>query len=170
MVLDRDIDMDEEFNTEKRALEVAAKRSGVHESPQKAMAKVGSEFEYWSGKLTDTSLQMCYALIGANWVVFGSVGQILRDNYAKLSLLMVILTLASNVIGSWYLSESLRRRFEWAESHEAEWKKEFDEAVGKRDPFPFLERHERAGLLVRQIKGLFPLIGGMFLLIGAILK
>ena len=146
------------------------KRNGVHETPQKAIEKVGSEFEYWSGKLTETSLQMCYALIGANWVVYGSVGQILQSQWAKLSLLMVILTLAINVIGAWYLSESLRRRFEWAEGHSPEWEKEFQGAVGKRDPFPFTDAHETAGFWLRQVKGFLPLVGGVFLVVGAILK
>lgn len=162
--------MCDECKDRPKTLEIATACAGVHESPQKALAKVGTEFEYWSGKLTDTSLQMCYALIGANWVVFGGVGQILRNNCAKLSLLMVMLTLAINVIGSWFLSESIRKRFEWAESHDAEWRAKFEEAKGKRDSFPFLPRHERVGLIVRQIKGLFPLIGGAFLIVGAVLK
>jgi len=143
---------------------------GVHETQQKALEKVGSEFEYWSGKLTETSLQMCYALIGANWVVFGSVGGILNSDLAKWSLLMVMLTLASNVIGTWCLSESIRRRFEWAEGHEADWKTQFDDAVGKRVPFPFTTFHESVGFWMRQIKAVFPLIGAIFLIVGAVRK
>jgi len=150
------------------SLEVA--KHGVHETPQKALEKVGSEFEYWSGKLTENSLQMCYALIGANWVVYGSVGTILQSEWAKLSLLMVILTLAINVIGAWYLSESLRKRFEWAESHGPQWENEFQEAVGTRTAFPFTDAHERAGFWLRQAKGLLPLVAGVLLIIGAVLK
>src|SRR5207247_6737303 len=76
---------------------VELSKKWVHETPQKALEEVGNQFNHWSGKLTENSLQMCYALIGANWVVYGSVGQILQSQWAKLSLLMVILTLAINV-------------------------------------------------------------------------
>jgi hypothetical protein len=145
-------------------------KKGVHETPQKALEAVGSEFNHWSGKLTENSLQMCYALIGANWVVYGSVGNILQSEWAKLSLLMVILTLAINVIGSWYFSESLRRRFEWAESHSTQWEKEFQDAVGARTAFPFIEAHEKIGFWLRQVKGLLPLVSGAFLIVGAVIK
>jgi hypothetical protein len=145
-------------------------KKGVHETPQKALEAVGSEFNHWSGKLTENSLQMCYALIGANWVVYGSVGQILQSQWAKLSLLMVILTLAINVIGAWYMSESLRLRFEWAESHSPEWEKQWRDAAGVHTAFPFIAAHEKAGFWLRQVKGSLPLVSGLFLIIGAVIK
>jgi hypothetical protein len=145
-------------------------KKGVHETPQKALEAVGSEFNYWSGKLTDSSLQMCYALIGANWVVYGSIGLILQSPWAKLSLLMVILTLAINVIGAWYLSESIRKRFEWAEGHGPQWETDFNAAAGARTAFPFTDAHEKAGFWLRQVKGLLPLVSGAFLIIGAVIK
>ena len=144
--------------------------AGVHESPRKALEKVGFYFEGWTTKLTETSVQMCYALIGANWVVFGSVGNILQSNYAKFSLLFVMLTLGINVIGAWFMSESLRKRFEWAEGHDVEWNAEFNAAKGKRVPFPFTAVQESLPLWLRQVKGSFPLISAMLLIIGAIVK
>lgn len=144
--------------------------SGVHDSPRKALEKVGSEYEYWSGRLTDASLQMCYCLIGANWVVCGSVGGILNSTCAKLSLLMVLLTLGANVAVSWWASEEHRKIFEFAEGHGDEWKKQFEEAKGKRTPWPFTQSIEIVGRWLRRVKGAFPLISQLILLIGAILK
>lgn len=83
-------------------------KTGIHESPRKALEKVGFYYEGWSTNLTESSTQMCYGLIGANWVVFGSVGGILNSIWAKWSLFAVILTLGCNVIGAWYMTESLR--------------------------------------------------------------
>ena len=40
---------------------------GLYGSSNDALKKVCSEYEYWSGRLTETSLQMCCALIAANW-------------------------------------------------------------------------------------------------------
>jgi hypothetical protein len=143
---------------------------GVHENPRKALEKVGFYFEGWTTKLTETSLQMCYALIGANWVVFGSVGKILQSNYAKASLLFVMLTLGINVVGAWFMSESLRRRFEWAEGHDTEWNTEFNAAKGQRVAFPFTEMQESLPFWLRQVKASFPLISAVLLIIGAIVN
>jgi hypothetical protein len=143
---------------------------GVLETPLKAYERVGGEYDHWSGKLTDSSLQMCYALIGANWVVFGSVGNILNSNWAKFSLLMVMLTLMSNLVGSWWASEAHRKRLEYAEADSARWAAEFNSATGTRTPWPFTARMERAGYWMRQIKGACPLIGALLLIVGAIVK
>ncbi len=145
-------------------------KTGFYDSPRKALEEVGGYYKGWSAKLTEASLQMCYALIGANWVVFGTVGHILESNFAKLSLLMVMLTLGINVIGAWILSESMRMRFDWAEGHCTEWQQQFDNAAGQRDPFPFTRFHESVGFWMRQIKAIFPLIGAILLIVGAIQK
>jgi hypothetical protein len=47
--------------------------TGIYESSTDALKEIDDAFDYWSGQITATSVQMCYALIGANWVVFGSV-------------------------------------------------------------------------------------------------
>lgn len=60
--------------------------AALYASPAEALKKVSTEYEYWSGKLTETSLQMCYALIAANWVVFGSMNGSLSNIWTKLSL------------------------------------------------------------------------------------
>jgi hypothetical protein len=144
--------------------------TGVLDTPRKTYERIGAEFDHWTGKLTDTSLQMCYALIGANWVVFGSVNNILKSNWAKFSLLMVMLTLMSNVLASWWASEQHRKRLEYAEADPLRWTTEFNNAVGKRTPWPFTKTMERVGYWTRQIKGAFPIIGAILLMIGAIVK
>lgn len=143
---------------------------GVHETPQKALEKVGSEFEYWSGKLTETSLQMCYALVAGNWLVFGSVGSILGSGWAMLSLLMVLLAMILNMVGAYIMSEWMRLRFEYAESDSDRWKEEFKEYSGERNARPFTKGIEMAGIALRVIKVGLPLVGGLFLIVGAMLK
>jgi hypothetical protein len=144
--------------------------AGLYESPQEALQKVTSEFEYWTGKLTETSLQMCYALIGANWVIFGSVNGILGSRWAKASIVLVLLALASNVIGAWLLSAMLRSRISYGEGHTKEWADEFKDAVGKDVPWPFTDAIETTGAWMRRIKAAFTLISGLCLIAGALLK
>jgi hypothetical protein len=143
----------------------------LYKSPGEALKKVTSEYEYWSGKLTETSLQMCYALIGANWVVFGSLNGILNNAWAKMSMLMVILALGANIVGAWLLSESLRKRVEYGEGHKEIWKKEYDEYLGaEKSAWPFTDGIQDTGRTMRIIKGVFTLLAGALLIVGAILK
>jgi hypothetical protein len=143
---------------------------GLYATPEEALKKVSSEFEYWTGKLTETSLQMCYALIGANWVIFGSVNGILHSQWAKWSLVLVMLALSSNVIGAWILSESLRTRIGYGEAHTAEWAAQFEANRGKDVAWPFTDKIQNTGKYMRWIKAGFTIVSGVLLIIGAILK
>lgn len=147
-----------------------SKKTGLYSTPEEALKKVSSEFEYWTGKLTETSLQMCYAVIGANWVVFGSVGGILQSDWAKSSLLLVVVALGSNVIGAWMLSESLRKRVEYGEGNATKWTEEFEDAAGKDLPWPFTERIQNIGKYMRWIKAASALASGVCFIVGAIRK
>jgi hypothetical protein len=143
---------------------------GLYKTPEEALIKVSSEFEYWTGKLTETSLQMCYALIGANWVIFGSVNGILGSRWAKASIVLVLLALASNVIGAWFLSGMLRTRIGYGEGHTKEWANEFRDAAGKNVAWPFTDAIETTGRWMRWIKAGFTLVSGFCLIAGALMK
>jgi hypothetical protein len=143
---------------------------GLFSSSSEALKKVCSEYEYWSGKLTETSLQMCYALIGANWVVFGSLNGILGNLWAKWSLLMVILALATNILGAWILSESLRKQVEYGEADKVRWESEFDRFSAISCPWPFTDSIEKTGRWMRIMKATFTLVAGTLLMAGALLK
>jgi hypothetical protein len=168
---DQDTDMsDVEDNARGETVSFELSKTGTYESPRKALEEVGGYYKGWSTKLTEASLQMCYALIGANWVVFGSVGKLLESPWAKWSLLMVMVTLASNVAGAWWLSESLRRRFKYAEKNKVQWALEFNENADKESAWPSTEGIDNTAIFLRHLKALLPIAGGVFLIIGAIRK
>jgi hypothetical protein len=154
---------------EQRSLD-ASKPKGLYATADDALKKIASEYEHWSGKLTDVSLQMCYALIGANWVVFGSINGILKSSPAKWSLVMVLLALASNVVGALVLSESLRRILKKGEGDLDRWAAEFKESTGKDVAWPFTDFVDSVGRLTRFIKGCFTIAAGVIFIIGAICK
>jgi hypothetical protein len=81
-----------------------------------------------------------------------------------------LLALATNVVGSWLLSESLRKRVEYGESNSAQWATEFEAAAGKCVAWPFTEGIETLGIQMRRVKAGFTLLGGVFLIVGAVLK
>lgn len=146
-----------------------APETGLYASPDDALIKVSGEFEYWTAQLTDTSLQMCYALIGANWVVFGSVSGILKSNWSKWSMVLVLVALFCNVLGTLILSESLRRRVAYGESDPARWAREYQEGMGKDVPWPFTYGIQNVGTWLRWIKVGLTLASGLCLIVGAIL-
>lgn len=139
-------------------------------NPAEALKKLSSEYEYWSGKLTESSLHMCYALIAANWVVFGSMNGILASTWAKLSLLMVLLALGINIAGAWLLSAALRKRVNYGEADNVRWAEEFGKYVGANSPWPFTETIDWIGRWMRCIKAGFTLASGVLLMVGALLK
>lgn len=167
MVRDQGIDMCADSEKDQSSKTPA---KGLYDSPQEALKKVSSEYEYWSGKLTETSLQMCYALIGANWIIFGSVNGILHSNWAKSSLVLVFLALGSNVIAALMLSEFLRSHIGYAEGHIETWDEEYNAAIGKDVAWPFTDRIQNTGRTMRWIKAGFTIASAICLIIGAILK
>ena len=143
---------------------------GLYATPADAQKAVAAAYDYWSGNLTTSSLQMNYALIGANWIIFGSVNGILASFWAKWSMLLVLVALVVNVLGSWILSGRLRSRSFYAESDYERWNREFEDAKGKQTPWPFTATIDGIGKWMRWVKAALTIASGVFLIIGALLK
>jgi hypothetical protein len=111
---------------------------------------------------------MCYALIGANWVVFGSVGNILHNRYSIVSLLLVLLALTFNLFSAYALAEYMRRRFGYAVSNRKRWEAEFQDEKIQSTTWPYSKWTEGASIATRMIKVVLPLASGVWLIIGAI--
>jgi hypothetical protein len=141
----------------------------LYATPEEALKKLASEFEYWSGRLTDVSLQMCYALIGANWVVFGSsIKGIVGNLWATFSLTLVLLALATNVIAAFIFSESLRKRIDYGTSDAERFVREFNGDRGMNAAWPFTDLIQNLGLYVRWTRAILTLASGALLIAGAI--
>jgi hypothetical protein len=113
---------------------------------------------------------VCYAVIGANWVVFTSVGNILRNAWAMASLTTVLLTLTLNMVSSLGFAEWTRRRFEKADENRPGWNAEFEREKDKHGVWPYTEGVERMSVALRYVKVLLPLSSGIMLIIGAVLQ
>jgi hypothetical protein len=152
--------------TKKRAAGKAS--TGTYGSSTDALKEIDDAFDYWSGQVTATSLQMCYALIGANWVVFGSVGNILHSRYAIVSLLLVLLALTFNMISAYALAEYMRSRFGSAVSDRKRWEAEFQDEKIQSTTWPYSKWTEGASIAMRMFKVILPLASGVCLIIGAV--
>ncbi len=147
----------------------AEPKVGIYASAEDALKELADSFNYWSGQVTTTSVQMCYAVIGANWVVFSSVGRILQNRWAISSLITVLVALTLNMISSLGFAEWMRRRFEKADANRKNWEKEFESEAKKPGKWPYTAGIENAGIAMRYAKVLLPLVGGALLIVGAIL-
>jgi len=143
---------------------------GAYASPREALKEVGIAYDYWSGKLTDSSSQMCYAVIAGNWFVYGSIKEIFASGWAMFSLFSVLLTLSVNLIFSYVMAEWMRIRFECAEKNSSQWKLEFKEAMGKPGDWPYPSSMKTVVILHRLTKTVLPIIAGVLLIIGAIYR
>ena len=132
--------------------------------------QVSTEYEYWSGKLTETSLQMCYALIAANWVVFGSMNGISGNIWARLSLLMVLLAPRAQYRRRMASQCELRERINYGEANNVRWVEEFRKYVGADSPWPFNQTIDGIGRWMRGIKAGFTLASGVLPIFGALPK
>jgi hypothetical protein len=137
----------------------------LYASPSEALKAVRDEYLYWTGKLTDTSLQLSYALIAANWAAFGSVNGILASFWSKLSVALVIIALGVSVAGAKWVGESLRAQIEYAEADGSRWEAEFKVNAGTRSPWPFTRAIDSLGRWMREAKIWLPLIAGLSFII-----
>lgn len=136
-----------------------------YESPGAGLNAVKGSFDYWSGRITESSATLAIAVIAGNWAIFGSVEKILRNDWSRWSLISVILALGINLYGMRHLSEAHRKRMDWGEEHRDEWIKEFNETKGRRGAWPYTKSILFWSRLFRECRTWLPLIGGILFLI-----
>jgi hypothetical protein len=142
----------------------------LYESPGEALKAVREDYLYWTEKLTDTSLQLSYAVIAANWAVFGSVDKLLSNFWSKLSIGLVVCALLLSVFSAKWMGELHRSQVDHAESDLARWDAEFNANAGKRVAWPFTNSIERLGRVTREMKAWLPLLSGVAFLIALLYR
>jgi hypothetical protein len=141
----------------------------LYGSPNKALEAVREDYLYWSGRLTDTSLQLSYAVIAANWAVFGSVDGILKSFWSKLSVALVIVGLGLSLAGAKWMSELHRKRIDYA-ANAPRWAGEFRDNTGKRSAWPFTSQIETLGRIFREAKTWLSLAAGLSFLVALLAR
>jgi uncharacterized membrane protein YphA (DoxX/SURF4 family) len=137
----------------------------LYKTPSEALQAVHQDYLYWTGKLTDTSLQLSIAVIGANWAVFGSAERVLNNLWAELSIMAVLIALALNLLGAHLLGHLHKKQRDYAEEDPTRWKHEFSKFTKTLNPWPFTRWIERWAFCMRCVKTLLPIIGGILFLI-----
>lgn len=150
-------------------VKTAGNVGGLYADAHEALDAVRESFHYWSGKLTDSSFTLSAAVIGANWAVFGgAVENLLSNPWAVWSVAVVVVSFGINLLGVRLMTEQLRGRMHYAEEDPTRWSKEFNETLGKKNPWPYPESVDRLALALRECRTWFPILGGVLFLIALV--
>ena len=155
-------------DTSKRASGTAKEEISVvslYGTPADALKAVHERYNYWTEKLTDSSFQLSLAIIASNWAAFGTVDKILSNNWAKLSLASVLLSLGINLVGTNVIGEQLRNRVLYAEGNTKRWQEEFEAAIGEQSSWPYTDNIDKVAKKLRWGKTWLPLLGGVLFLL-----
>jgi hypothetical protein len=139
-----------------------------YENSAAALKAVESEYQYWSGKLTESSFQLCVAIIAANWAVYQDVDRLRANPYAIWSICLVVATLAISLLVSKRMSEAHREQCEYAEKESKKWEQEYEAAPNAPGAWPFTDEIENIGWVARGLKTFLPLIAGALFVMGVL--
>ncbi|HEX4667458.1 MAG TPA: hypothetical protein VH207_12740 [Chthoniobacterales bacterium] len=87
----------------------------LYDTSKEALKSLCEGFNYWTGKLTESSFALSLGVIGANWAVFGSVDKIRHNLLAEISMSLVVGSLVVGLFGNWLLGGMLRKRIRYGE-------------------------------------------------------
>jgi hypothetical protein len=138
-------------------------------SANDAVKAVHDDYLYWTGRLTDTSLQLSYGVIAANWAAFGSVQGILGSFWSKVSVALVVIGLSLSVAGAKWMGELHGKRVDYA-ADALRWEAEFRANTGKPGPWPFTRQIELSGTLLRSARSWLSLAAGLSFLIALLAR
>jgi hypothetical protein len=144
---------------------INADARSLYQTPVEATKAIQERFLYWTGKLTDTSLQLCFAVIAANWAVFKTTDDILKNRRSRASIALVILGMGCNLVATFLIGKSLSERGDYAEADLSRWQNEYSQNVGKPTPWPYSEGSIRLSRIARYIKLWVPILGGATFLV-----
>jgi hypothetical protein len=138
----------------------------LYADPSEGLLAVRKDFYYWSTKLTESSFALSLAVIAANWAVFGSLTEIVRNRWSQLSIAVVILALGMNLIGYKRLIDLLRKQIRYANADRKRWDAEFARSLldGKCD-WPYTRSILDTARFFRFWRTWLPLVGGALFLV-----
>jgi hypothetical protein len=129
-----------------------------------AHTELVNAFNQWSSFLTTRSIEAALGIIAVNWAVYGSTEKILSNQYAKWSLITVIVFLGLNLLGTYWMAHLSRWRCRYADENRERWNREFNEASKKGSDWPYTPLIHGVGFALRELKVWVPILAGILFL------
>ncbi|MEX0873920.1 MAG: hypothetical protein WD646_04295, partial [Actinomycetota bacterium] len=147
-----------------------SRKDALYLTPGDAHRAVQDGFNYWTGRLTDSSFHLSLAVIAANWAAFRSIDGVLAEPWAKTSIAIVLANLALNLVGAKVLGNLHLKQAKRASRDPIRWKRDADSALASDDPWPFTECIETVASAMREVKTWFPFVAGAALLVAVLVN
>jgi hypothetical protein len=129
-----------------------------------ALKAVEADFQYWSGKLTESSFQLCIGIVAANWAVYHTVDNLRAEPCAVWSIGLVVIALGLSLVVAKRMSEAHREQCEFAEKNKTDWDNACKSSHTPPE-WPFTAEIENIGWVARELKTWLPVLAGVLFLI-----
>lgn len=138
-----------------------------YESPAAGLKDLASAYDYWTGKITDSSLQLCLAIVAGNWAVHQNRAALLQNKFALVSLSLVLTALMVNLVGAFVMARLNRKHFYTSQANRRDWIEQWRAAERTPMEWPFTHQIGFWGYAFTIAKVAIVLIAGLCLVIGA---
>lgn len=131
-----------------------------------AVKELFEGFNDWSATVSTYGIHMAYAVIAANWAVYGDAQAIIGNHWAKSSISIVISFLGLNLFCTWLMTSHYYKRCVYANEDKARWSSEFEKEKTSSSDWPYTKFIQRLGKFMRLLKVWAPIVGGIVFIIG----
>jgi len=122
----------------------------------------------WSGTVSSHSLEASYALIAANWAVYGNKSAILASLWARWSLGIVITFLAVNLLLATLMTRLYVKRCKYADDDKDRWDEEFKNAANAPSAWPYTDGIQTLGTVKEFASVIAPVTAGVIFVVGLV--
>ncbi len=146
------------------------KRSAVRfANAGEASKELVEAYNAWSSNLTKHSIEVAFAVIAANWAVYGGTREIITNLWARWSVVVALLFLGYNLVATRLMAQRHWDQIELAESDHEAWKKACEKTASTNDPWPYTKKIESLGHTMRAVKAFAPVVGAALFLLSLFL-
>lgn len=144
---------------------VRAMTNSAYNTASEGTKAVIADYLYWTGRVSEWSVQLSYSVLAANWAVFTTLNGIMSNVWSYLSVAVAVLNLFLMVIFAATLALLHLRQAKKAEHNLEIWEEEFRRATGKRDPWPFTTQIEFWGNVFLGVRAITPVLAAVLFFI-----
>lgn len=131
-----------------------------------AIKELFEGFNDWSANVSTHGMHTAYAVIAANWAVYGDAQAIIGNLWAKFSIAIIISFLGLNLFCTWLMTLCYTEQYDYADEDRERWSSEFEREKIVPSSWPYTKFIEQLGEFMRLLKVWAPIIGGIFFILG----
>lgn len=140
---------------------VRATSNSAYSTASEGTKAVIADYHYWTGRVSEWSVQLSYSVLAANWAVFTTLNGIMSNVWSYLSVAVAVLNLFLMVIFAAALALLHLLQVKKAEHNLEMWETQFRKATGKIDPWPFTTQIEFVANVFLGVRAITPVLAAI---------